>query len=268
MKNIKNEELILEYLENRIEKDRKKEIEIILKEAGYNLNELEDLKYVQNNLEEITIPEPSENMDNNFYQMLEKQKRHSSIPLLLFKNLINWLQNINHQKVVTRLAYSFVLLFTGWIIGFWFTPDSRHEAQITTMTSEIHEMKEMMTLTLLNQPSPSDRIKALSNISEHKMIDDKILHYLIEILNNDPNVNVRLITVEVLSGFSNQSKVKNSLIESINLQESPLVQIALADAMIKLEEKDSVIALQKLLERRDLNHTVRKRIVHGLQILI
>jgi HD superfamily phosphohydrolase YqeK len=55
---------------------------------------------------------------------------------------------------------------------------------------------------------------------------------------------------------------------SINLQESPLMQSAIADAMVKLREKSSVEFLQKLLNKKDLNQMVKHNIEKSIQKLI
>jgi hypothetical protein len=49
-------------------------------------------------------------------------------------------------------------------------------------------------------------------------------------------------------------------VQSITQQESPLVQAALADVMLHLQEKRAIRPLKKLLEQKDLNQMVRSRI--------
>ncbi len=68
-----------------------------------------------------------------------------------------------------------------------------------------------------------------------------------------PNVNVRLTTLEALTHFARDPVVREGLIQSILQQESPLVQAALADVMLKLQEKRAIQPFKKLLQQKDLN---------------
>jgi HEAT repeat protein len=71
---------------------------------------------------------------------------------------------------------------------------------------------------------------------------------------------VRLVTLEALSQYANVPAVREGLVQSIVLQESPLVQSAMADVMLKLQEKKAVQPLKKLLQQKDLNKAVRNKI--------
>ena len=62
--------------------------------------------------------------------------------------------------------------------------------------------------------------------------------------------------------------MREGLIQSIAKQESPLVQLALADVMVVLQEKNSVEKFNELLKKVDLNDTVRSRIERSVQALL
>jgi HEAT repeat protein len=98
-------------------------------------------------------------------------------------------------------------------------------------------------------------------------VDEKVIQALLQTLNNDPNINVRLVTVETLRQFADEPQVREGLIQSITRQESPLVQIALADVMVGLQEKRSVKQLQRLLEQENLDETVKIKIKETVKVL-
>jgi HEAT repeats len=79
-------------------------------------------------------------------------------------------------------------------------------------------------------------------------------------LNNDENVNVRLTALETLSKMATDPKVREGLIQSINYQDSPLVQSALADLMLSIQEKKSVRSFQKLLKKPETNEAIKTKI--------
>jgi HEAT repeat protein len=117
-----------------------------------------------------------------------------------------------------------------------------------------------MMLSLLQNPSASERIRAVSYTNEITHVNPNVAAALLATLNNDPNVNVRLTTLEALTHFARDPVVREGLIQSILQQDSPLVQAALADAMLKLQEKRAVLPFKKLLQQKDLNGMVRTKI--------
>jgi hypothetical protein len=132
--------------------------------------------------------------------------------------------------------------------------------QLEELTTQMHEMRELMMLSLLQNPSASERMRAVSYTSDIRHVNPKIAEALLTTLNNDPNVNVRLTTLEALTHFARDPIVREGLIESILQQDSPLVQAAMADVMLKLQEKRSIQPFKKLLQQKDLNGMVRSKI--------
>ena len=87
-------------------------------------------------------------------------------------------------------------------------------------------------------------------------------------LNNDENVNVRLMTLDALTKLSHNARVREGLVQSITKQDSPLVQSAIADVMVKLQEKKSIKPLQRLLKQDNLNEMVKDKIKQSINQLI
>jgi HEAT repeat protein len=140
--------------------------------------------------------------------------------------------------------------------------------QIDSLSSQISEMKEIMMLSLLQDQSASRRIQAVSYTEDMTSLDKKISDALFTTLNEDTNVNVRLATLEALAKMADSPVVREGLIRSIALQNSPIMQSAIADVMVRLHEKKSVGQLRQLLERQDLNQMVKVNIEKSIQQLI
>jgi HEAT repeat protein len=137
---------------------------------------------------------------------------------------------------------------------------SSTESRLEALSAQLHEMREMVMLSLLQNPSASERMRAVSYTSGARNVNPNIATALLMTLNNDPNVNVRLTTLEALTHFAKDPVVREGLVQSILHQESPLVQAALADVMLKLQEKRAVRPFKKLLQQKDLNEMVRDKI--------
>jgi hypothetical protein len=133
-------------------------------------------------------------------------------------------------------------------------------SQVQALSGQLREMRQMMMLSLLQNPSASERMRAASYASDSRTISPDILSALLTTLNNDPNVNVRLTTLDALTQYARNAAVREGLIQSILQQDSPLMQAALADVMLKLQEKRAVPSFKKLLQDKGLNDMVRSRI--------
>jgi hypothetical protein len=96
----------------------------------------------------------------------------------------------------------------------------------------------------------------------------KVTSALIQTLNEDENVNVRLAALDALKSYARQSAVRESLIRSIAKQTSPLVQVALADLMAELQAKSSVKELENLVKSDRMPADVKSRIQQSIDILI
>jgi hypothetical protein len=262
------EEIVLEYLSGNFDESRKKELENILIQNGYTFDELNELLKMYNRLDNIPVPDPGEGMTENFYTMLEEQKGKIQKRENWLENLFVWIKDFTRQKYVVRVAYSMILLFIGWSAGFWLSKDSVYENQLKYMNAEIREMKNMITFSMLNQPSASERMKLINSIQQEDKTDEKIISALLNTLNHDENVNVRIVTVEALAKLGENARVREGLIHSLAIQDSPLIQMSIIDLLVALKDKDAVGHFKRLLEKKDLNDVVRSRVEKGLKILI
>ena len=125
-----------------------------------------------------------------------------------------------------------------------------------------------MMLALIENPSASERIRGVSYTSEIKSANPEVIDALLTTLNNDQNVNVRLVTLEALTQYTSDAAVREGLVQSIAKQDSPLMQAALADVMLKMQEKRSVQSFRKLLEQKDLDKSIRGKIEETITKLI
>jgi HEAT repeat protein len=106
----------------------------------------------------------------------------------------------------------------------------------------------------------TERLRAVSYTKDIDDANTHVIDALLMTLNNDPNVNVRLVTLEALSGLAHDARVREGLVQSLTRQESPLVQVALADVMVKLQEKRSIKPLKKMLQQQGINDLVKTKL--------
>jgi hypothetical protein len=258
-------------LSDSIHQKERSEIENHLAGCAECREEFEAARKIWDLMGEIPQPEPSPSMRTSFDAML-KNFKEVSIKRNPFAEWINKLREYWSLQAQPRLAFSLLLVAAGLIGGYLLHQPGQssiaYNRQIDTLTSQVSQMKEVMMLTLLNDPSASQRMRAVSYTEEISNVNLKVIGALFTTLNGDPNVNVRLATLDALVKLADEPKVREGLVRSIDLQESPLMQSAIADAMVKLQEKSSVGSLQKLLNKKGLNQMVKTNIEKSIQKLI
>jgi hypothetical protein len=177
-----------------------------------------------------------------------------------------------HSYVLQGLAAAAVLLI-GIGIGRYGAPNKARPAatdsssEIAAMRSEMHDLREMVSLSLMQQQSASERLKGVTWTGQLDRPSGEIVSALLDALMHDPNVNVRLATIDALERFASREEVRRGTIQAVQQQPSPLVQIALIDFMVKTHERESVPTLQRLAMDPQVNDAVRARAAWGLQQL-
>lgn len=255
--------LIMDYLEGRWDDQKEAQLQQLIAAGDIDPRELSDWKQIQQFSEELPTPVPSDQLRQNFYSMLGEWQS-SPQPRSWQRR---W-QELNVSIRLSQLAAGALVLAIGIGLGWWLSPAQRYESQIVHLSSEVQQMREAMVLTLLEQPSAMQRLKAVNISTDLTATDTKIHHALLRTLNEDSQVNVRLAALEALLPYASDSLVRQGLVQSIAQQNDPLIQIVLAQAMVELQEKQAVGALEDLLERENLNQDAKQTIERSLQVLI
>jgi hypothetical protein len=268
MKCENDKEQITLWINNEMTEKERAAFEIHLANCAECRQELKAEQQVCNLMSEVAVPQASKDMPVRFQAMLEEYKESQQEKKNPFAVIVEKLRLLWTLQPGMQVAYSIVLVVVGLGIGFLVTRSGSDKQEMAALKGEIHDMKEMMMLSLLENPSASERIRGVSYTNEIKSANKEVVDALLTTLNNDPNVNVRLVTLEALTHLAKDPGVREGLVQSIALQESPLVQSALADVMLKLQEKRSVKSFRKLLEQKDLNNSIRGKIEQTITGLI
>jgi hypothetical protein len=139
------------------------------------------------------------------------------------------------------------------------------DPEIALLRQELRDTRQMVTLSLLQQQSASERLKGVSSSSEIEQPGSEIVSALLDTLRHDSNVNVRLASVDALRRFSGRETVQRSVVEALPQQMSPLVQIALIDFLLEAQGRGAAGVLKQLADDTMLDKAVRDRAARGLQ---
>lgn len=219
------------------------------------------------------LPEeqPSPELRRNFYRMLELQRRASTQgerPAWWRLDRL-WVPTLRLSAPALRLAAAFLIVVAGFGAGFFLGNGPKGgSGQLQRLNREVDDLKQQMSLSLLNQTSASARLQGISLTSRLQDPAPALITALLEALDNDPSVNVRLSAVDALYLFADREEVRQALTASLAKQESPLVQIALIDLMVARKEKRAAAALRGLLADKKIIPEVQQRARLGITKII
>lgn len=266
MINEKYIDLITGYLQNDLNPDERKKLDELIESGEIDLLDLKEMEMMYGKIDSVDVPDPSSGMRVRFYSMLEEEKQTQSVSWT--QKLNAWIDGQKSRFEIRYVIYAAAVFLAGLLIGDLYAPLSNQDEQIDQLTSEVSQMREVMMISLLDNSSPTERLKAVNISNEIRSVDDRVVNALLKTLNNDTNVNVRVAAVEALVTHASNSSVRTGLINSIANQESPIVQAALADAMLALQETQSVDEFRKLLARDELDSNVRNKLENTIAELI
>ncbi len=252
------EDLIAKYNEGLADPAEIAEIERMIEAGLVSLTDLRELQALDDRIAAVDTGTPSLKLDDGFYALLAKEKKKQRGVVITWPS---W------SFLMPRVAMASVILFLGFAGGYWLR-NPAPSGDVAALTDEVSELKEMMMLSLLEKESASDRLRAVSLTREMSGASGKVTEALFSTLNHDPNVNLRLAALEALTPFLGDSRVREGLIRSIAEQESPLVQISLAELMAAIQEKGSVTELRKLVENERTPKEVKEKIKKSISTLI
>ncbi|HLX93021.1 MAG TPA: zf-HC2 domain-containing protein [Puia sp.] len=267
------QEKLSSWINNEMSSEESTAFEDHLNHCEYCNRELVAMKNAWSAIAKIE-PEPGDNMWLRFDTMLNTYKQSlREHQRSLMEEKIERLKRLVMPHPWFRIAFACALVVAGFAAGFLLHRtlsggENGETVKIEALSSQMQEMKEMFMLSLLENPSASERIRGVSYSAEIPAAGKKVVDALLSTLNNDPNVNVRLVALDALTQLASVPGVREGLVGSILHQDSPLMQVSLADVMLKLQEKRSIQPMKDLLQQKNLNLQVRTKIEQTLQHLI
>ena len=212
-------------------------------------SEAEGLKQIWSTLGEMPEADPTMRSRARFYAMLREMERREMERAHRFW----WLRHPAFQA-----AFAILILVLGIGIG-RLTTSGGGSGEVGQLRNEVNSMKQLVTLSLLQQQNATDRLRGVSWAYRVEP-DAEVLAALLATVDHDPNVNVRLAAVDAMRNFSDNPVGRRGLIQALNKQESPLVEIAILDQLVEMREKSAKPAIDTLIGSPTVNPEVKQ---HG-----
>ena len=261
MKSNNIESLIQDFIDGKLDEKQSNELLQKLQAEGSTIKSLEELNEIDSRLDNFTLPEPSANMSQEFYIGLHAHAKSQNRIVQHISFILSRIKDIPLMRWSARLAFAVILIVVGWQLG----QNEQHHVEL--LRSEVSEMQKMISISMLKDHSPSKRIQALQYITRFDQLNFQLRRSLFDILNRDPNVNVRLEALETLLLYRGDEEIRHQLVLSISKQSAPMIQMAMAEAMVSLKEKRAIAPLKKLLLQKDLNYSARSMIKQSISAL-
>jgi anti-sigma factor RsiW len=170
-------------------------------------------------------------------------------------NVFHWL-----RSPLGAAAWSAALLAIGVYAGLQVARSESHFQDLQATQSELASMKQLVVLSMLQQQSASARLEGVTWSTRDQQLDPQVLSALLHTLRYDASVDVRLAALDALSRHGRQPQVHKAILDSLQQQQSPLVQVALIDLLLEWRDPDAAQRLQALQQAANLNPTVRQRV--------
>jgi len=241
--------------------------------------EMAALSAMWEKLGDLPVPEPSLAMRVRWEQTLESltagQRKPESLAVrpvvpareprrVWWRNL--WPANPAWQIAVAGLCLAFGLTI-GLGAGAYLERGRGERDEVARLREEVASTKEMVALSLLQQQSAAERLRGVDYSQRMSSMEPQVIEALVQAVNRDSNVNVRLAAIDALGKVANDTHVRSSMQEALIQQDSPMVQAALIDYLVDAHDRSAVGTIRDLVARPNVNPTVRERAAYAVQQL-
>lgn len=140
-----------------------------------------------------------------------------------------WWISLWPARPAWQAAFSVALLGCGLLLGLGVSSDRTTRAELDELRAEL-ELVNRAVGVLLQGDSATERLQAV-NWTTAEEPNEIVLDALLQSARLDPNVNVRLAAVDALARHADRGSIRSRLIDSLASERSPLVQLAVLEAV-------------------------------------
>ena len=178
-----------------------------------------------------------------------------------------WMAGWWPAKAAWQTALALGLLIAGLVGGRMLTRPAPTSPEIAQLQGQVESLRQTIALSMLQDQSSSERIRGVSYGSQVQKPDRQIDQALLYAVNHDPNVNVRLSAVDALEKWAHNPDIQRALVDALPLQDSPLVEIALIDVLVEVNDKGALPVLHQIADKAQTDDAVRQRATAAIQKL-
>jgi len=233
--------------------------------------EMASLGAMWNRLGDLPVPEPSLAMRARWEQTLESLTAPQYAPSFRPAPRRSWWQSVWPANPAWQMAIAGLCLVAGLGAGALLqhgaSLQTSERDEVAQLREEVASTKEMVAVSLLQQQSATERLRGVDYSARMSSMEPQVVTALIQAVNRDSNVNVRLAAIDALGKVAGSAAVRASMQEALPQQDSPMVQAALIDYLVDAHDRNAVGSIRDLVARPDVNPTVRERATYAVRQL-
>ena len=200
---------------------------------------------------------PSAHMKANFYQMLEQEKsaQQTTVETNAGSSLLFSLSSLfQFSRPVGQFAMVCIIFLAGMGTQNLIKPNDT--TVVTQLESQVEELNSMMALSLLQQPTATERLSGVSYSNRLQQLPDELVQQLLGLLTNDRSTTVRLAIIKTLFDYQDFYQIEGQLLTALTTQESPMVQLQLVDLISVRGSEFALSELKQLIDDEKLSEDV------------
>jgi anti-sigma factor RsiW len=176
-------------------------------------------------------------------------------------NFLEWL-----RSPFGAVAWSAALLLIGLYAGTHLgnRAITAPADELASLHAEVTSMRQLVALSMLQQQSASERLQGVSWSTREDHLDPQVQAALMRTLRSDGSVDVRLAALDALSRHAAQPLVRKNVLDALQDQQSPLVQVAMIDQLTEWRDPGAAQHLKLLEQTPNLNPAVKQRAAWAL----
>ena len=161
------------------------------------------------------------------------------------------------QRPAFAASFAVAVLFAGMFVG-RLLPSS-----VDTEVAALRDEVRTVGLALLDHQSAAERLLGVEWAGRTTQ-EPEVVNALLERVQYDSNLSVRLAAVEALRAQLAQPGVSAGLASALGRPEAPLLQVALADALLASGDRMAIDAVRAVLGSDELDPAVREYVETAL----
>ncbi|MEO1049608.1 MAG: HEAT repeat domain-containing protein [Bacteroidota bacterium] len=264
----KMKELMIDYIDGKLTGELKVFVAKHIEKNEQAKKEFDELKETMALLESDREFEPDNELKLGFLDNLEREMD------LLEKGLDEMDKALEEDNVrvigfkwnvPSQIAAAVAFVIVGILIGLQIANQNNNNEDLR---AEMEQLKSVVIEKLQDEASASQRISGVNTSYGIKQPDKDIIAALVKAMHTDENTNVRLAALDALGQFTEDLEVREVLINSLEIQNDPIVQISLINLMVQLKETKAIAPLERIIQNDETLEMVKDEAHIGLFSLI
>ena len=254
-------ELLPDYFHQRLQSPERSGVELHLQQCSGCAEQVKLWKQLGRLEEENPSPALKKRFDAMLSAYEEGRWEHEQLAQERGRQWsgFNWLRGAWPQVAMTA-----VLLVVGFGVGRYSAPPDPHTGEFQALRRELSSTRQLVVLSMLQQQSASERLQGVNRTYQLEQADPEVITALIRALKSDSSVDVRLAALDSLLRYGRDNNVRRGVAEALAGRQSPLVQIALINALVEMRETKAVPQIKQLQHSPGINPAVRDRAAWGI----